>query len=170
VDVAIRGGVVRAQSLMARQLVKSTLVAVASPDYLSRRGAPTSPEALSEHACLRGFSQGARPITRWPLWGRGHVDVDGPLVTNDMVALLDAARAGLGVALLPRPLVARDLGSGALTAVLEDQVGMRVSLSLVWVERELIEPKVRAFIDLAVEWADAGRIEALSASRHQRGL
>ncbi len=165
VDVAVRGGVVRTPSLMTRQLLRATMVAVASPAYLDLHGPPETPEDLSGHACLRGFVEGVRPVTRWPTWGAGFVEVDGPLVTNDMVALRHAALGGLGVALLPAPMVADDLASGELVGVLEGRVGMNVSLSLVWPERELLEPKVRAFIDLATEWVAREGVAAPASPR-----
>ena len=81
------------------------------------------------------------------------------MVTNDLSTLLGAAIHGLGVAVLPRPLVKTEVDEGRLVAVLEGVIGLEVSLSLVWLEREFIDPKVRAFVDLAVDWAADGRWE-----------
>ena len=88
----------------------------------------------------------------------GSVPVDGPLVTNDLSVLLGAAIDGLGITLLPRDFVVNELSSGQLVQVLDDEIGMAVTLSLVWLEREFLDPKVRAFVDLAVEWAENGRM------------
>jgi len=156
IDVALRGGVVRDPSLIARRLLRSEMLAVAAPTYLAERGRPTAPADLSGHLCLRGFVEGARPATAWPLVDGGQIAVDGPFVTNDLMALRGAATIGLGIALLPRPVVAEELESGRLVALLEGVVGIDVSLSLVWLEREFIDPKVRAFVDLAAEWAADG--------------
>lgn len=157
IDVALRGGVVRDPGLIARRLFHSDMRAVASPEYLGRSGTPSDPGELENHACLLGFVEGERPATHWPLLDGGKIGVEGPFVTNDLMALLGAATQGLGIALLPDELVAPFLEQGQLVAVLEGSVGLHVSLSLVWLERKFIDPKVRAFVDLAVEWASERR-------------
>jgi len=157
IDVALRGGVVRDPSLIARRLLRAEMVAVAAPEYLSEFGCPDSVADLARHRCMRGFVEGTRPMSSWPLVDGGKVTVDGPLVTNDVLALIAAASAGLGIALVPRELVGGHLDAGRLVTVLDGVVGMQVSLSLVWLERDFIDPKVRAFSQLAVEWAESGR-------------
>lgn len=164
IDLALRGGVVRDPGLIARRLFRSDMLAVAAPRYLAEHGRPDAPAELSRHACLRGFVEGARPATAWPLTNGGKVDVDGPLVTNDLPALLGAAVHGLGIALLPRQLVGAELEDGRLVTVLAGIVGIEVSLSLVWLEREFVDPKVRAFVTLASTWAADGRLEGARAT------
>lgn len=159
IDVALRGGVVRDPGLIARRLLRSEMLAVAAPDYLELKGTPEGPDELARHSCLPGFVEGARPATAWPLVHGGKIGVDGPLVTNDLSTLLGAAIDGLGIALLPRQLIKTEVDAGRLVPVLEGVVGLEVSLSLVWLEREFIDPKVRTFVDLAVDWAADGRWE-----------
>lgn len=168
IDVALRGGVVQDPGLIARRLFRTDMLAVAAPEYLRLNGTPENPEDLTRHSCLRGFIEGARPATSWPLVHGGKIEVDGPLVTNDLSALLEAAVQGLGVALLPQPLVQTEVAKGRLVEILKGVVGLEVSLSLVWLEREFMDPKVRRFVDLAVEWAADGRWE-MSAwpSKHE---
>ncbi|MEO0592408.1 MAG: LysR family transcriptional regulator [Myxococcota bacterium] len=165
IDLAIRGGVVRDPNLIARRLLRSEMLAVASPDYLLKRGEPTSASELDQHACLLGYQGRGRPVTAWPLLDGGKVRVDGPLVSNDLMALCGAAIQGLGIALLPRDFVQNDLRAGVLVEILNGLVGLKVSLSLVWLERQFLEPKVRAFVELATEWAKDGRLESRSDSR-----
>lgn len=153
VDVAIRAGIVREPSLIARVLFQSELIAVASPEYLAKHGTPTTVEMLAEHRCFRGFEGGARPSLAWPLRAGGSVRVEGPLVTNDLMTALGAVIEGLGIGVVPRALAAPDLERGRVVPVLEDTIGAAAPVSLVWVEREFIDPKVRAFAEVAVEWA-----------------
>ena len=80
-------------------------------------------------------------------------------MTNDLSTLLGAAIDGLGIALLQRQLVKTEVDAGRLVPVLAGVVGLEVSLSLVWLEREFIDPKVRTFVDLAVDWVADGRWE-----------
>ena len=112
---------------------------------------------LVEHACMGGFEAGTRPGHTWPLLAGGTTAISGPLVSNDMMVLKGAATGGLGIALLPTLLIEAELQAGLLTPVLPGVVGLQTSLSLVWVEREFIDPKVRAFVECAVGWAAEGR-------------
>ena len=63
----------------------------------------------------------------------------------------EAALAGLGLAFLPEPFIVDDVTSGRLIAVLEDCVTATTSASVVFADRDYIEPKVREFVDRAVE-------------------
>ncbi|MFK7999700.1 MAG: LysR family transcriptional regulator [Polyangiales bacterium] len=156
VDVAIRGGVLRDTSLIARPISRSMLTAVAAPSYLDEHGVPANLKELAEHACLRGFAGGKRPNSRWPLRDGGEVEVDGPFVSDDMMALRGAAEDGLGIALIPGDLIKKPLADGSLVAVLPEEVGQSVPLSVVWKEREFLDPKIRAFVDVVVRWDHTG--------------
>lgn len=39
--------------IVARKVIESEAILVASPDYLKRRGAPAQPQDLATHECLR---------------------------------------------------------------------------------------------------------------------
>jgi DNA-binding transcriptional LysR family regulator len=60
----------------------------------------------------------------------------------------DAVLAGLGVALLPSYYIAAELRSGRLEQVLDAWTPPEASVTAVYASRELVAPKVRAFIDL----------------------
>ena len=153
VDVAVRAGIVREPNLIARTLLQTEMLAVASPAYLEEYGEPTHVDDLSSHRCMRGFEGGSRPSNSWLLRSGATTDVDGPLVTNDLMVMFGAALDGRGIALLPLPLVQPDLDQGRLRSVLPDAVGFSSPLSLVWVEREFVDPKIRAFVEVAVDWS-----------------
>jgi DNA-binding transcriptional LysR family regulator len=103
IDVAIRMGRLADSQLGARYLGINPWVLVAAPAYLARKGAPASPTDLAAHDALVYSSvQGDQ---RWLFSGADGqalvVPVTGPLQSNNLSALLAAARAGLGVAALP---------------------------------------------------------------------
>ena len=57
-DAGIRvGGQLEKDMVAVRLTPDMKMMAVASPDYLSRRGTPTSPAELHEHACITGDSR-----------------------------------------------------------------------------------------------------------------
>lgn len=151
VDVAIRIGPVKDQNLIARRLHTDRLVAVASPEYLKQRTAPASPEELTEHNCIVGFAGEWTPSKSWPLLDGGSIPVGGRLSANEIELVMHAVLEGIGIALLPSAVAAPHLESGALVPLLTDTVGTEIPISLVYVDREFIDPKVRIFVDRAVE-------------------
>src|SRR6267142_319821 len=52
-DIAVRFGEPPSSSLVARKLIDTRIVTVATPDYLKRHGRPTKPAELSHNACIQ---------------------------------------------------------------------------------------------------------------------
>ena len=100
------------------------------------RGVITSPEET--------------PQTHW-LTGRGQLHVEGAFFSNELRLLAEAAVEGLGITLLPEPMVRRLIAAGELVQVLPGLLGAPARASIVYSERELVPPQVRAFVD-AVAW------------------
>jgi DNA-binding transcriptional LysR family regulator len=150
VDVAVRFGQVKDPNVIARRVGTGRRVVVGSPGYLAEHGHPTKPAQLREHACMVDFGGDALPRRSWPTLAGGSVKVKGPLTANDLSLALHAAKGGLGLALIPEALVSEELATGSLVVVLEDSVGADAGVSVVYADREYIEPKVRVFVDRAV--------------------
>ncbi|MBX3160517.1 MAG: LysR family transcriptional regulator [Deltaproteobacteria bacterium] len=119
VDIAIVVGRLPDSSLVTRRLGESTDKLYASPAYVEARGAPKRVADLARHDAV--LSRAVAGGGRWELVGpRGpeHVDVAGRMVGEHLQFLVDAAVAGLGIALLPiwagDPLIA----DGKLLAIL----------------------------------------------------
>jgi DNA-binding transcriptional LysR family regulator len=153
-DVAIRAGDVGQSSLMSRRVVGTSLVACASPAYLAREGKVQDVAELSHRDCLVFFDRGEVPMKRWPLRDGGSVPVQVRLACNDLHALSDAAQAGIGIAMLPETFVRQQFAAGTLTPVLRDVVGVKGAIWIVFSEKRLMLPRVRAFIDHVVDWIE----------------
>ena len=138
------------------KLRHTPLLAFASPAYLARSGTPSSVRELRRHRCLLGFTRGEVPQTHWPTAGGGKVQVEAALCSNDLSLLLDAAQRGLGIALLPAIVCERYVRDGKLVQVLPGLLEGERQIALVFAERELQPPQVRAFVEAVVAWADAG--------------
>jgi DNA-binding transcriptional LysR family regulator len=80
------------------------------------------------------------------------VRVDGPFASNEPTGLQSAAIAGRGIALIPLFFAVAALEAGQLVTVLPKQVGGQVQIAVVYPERELVPPIVRAFVDELVAW------------------
>ena len=151
-DVAVRASRTLAPGLIARKLASQPLIAVASPGYLAELGEPKTVRDLARHRCLLGFGAGDTPENHWPA-GRGRqVHVKGAFACNDLYTLAAMAVGGRGIALLPMFFVQPHLDAGELVRVLSRQIEAKSQIAVVYAERELMPPQLRAFIDAAVRW------------------
>jgi DNA-binding transcriptional LysR family regulator len=160
-DVALRAATEFEPGLVARTVARTSAVAVAAPAYLAAHGTPRKVRDLRAHQCLVGFMRGGLPQTHWPKAGGGKISIEGSLVSNDMTLLMDAALRGLGIAVLPALLVGAPLEHGALVRVLAKLIHAESRVAVVYQEKELLPPQVRAFIDVLVAWAPS----AIDAAR-----
>ncbi len=151
IDVALRGGEVTDESLVARRLFAGNSVLVAAPSYLERHGHPKSACELASHACICGYEKGTRPVTHWKTSSGERVRVKGPLVTNNITLRLNAVLGGAGIGMLPSVLVEPQLAEGTLVPLLPGVFEREGGVWLVYVDREYIQPKVRAFVEFLVE-------------------
>jgi len=120
-DVAIRVGPMPASQLMARKLIETRMVVVASPDYLARRGTPEALDDLAAHDLI-GFNF-TRSLDGWPFMTadgqRILRPVTGPTTAGDGESARALALAGAGLARLSRFHIGPDITAGRLVPVLE---------------------------------------------------
>jgi len=157
IDLALRMGRLADSSLGARYLGTNPWLVAGSPAYLARTGVPLTPTDLSRHACLVYSS--VQGDDRWQFTdaqNQGHtVVVHGPLRSNNLSAVLAAARAGHGLAALPWYVARESVADGSLTPVLEAYVLPVQELHAVYPSPKLVPSKVAAFIAFLQEALDA---------------
>ncbi|WP_265088276.1 LysR substrate-binding domain-containing protein [Klebsiella michiganensis] len=73
------------------------------------------------------------------------------MICNTSAALLDVARAGLGIACLPDFMVQEAIDKGELVTVLDEHTEHHGTLRLFWPSSKYLSPKLRVFIDFMVE-------------------
>lgn len=151
IEVALRAGAPGPPDLVLRRLRSVDVHAVAAPATLTRDGVPETPHDLRHHTLLRGLTAQGQPRTHWPLRDGGSLPVDGPVVMDDQRALLEAALAGGGVALLSQVTAGSALERGALQPVLPGVIGTHLDLHVVFAHRDRQPARVRAFIDAVVD-------------------
>jgi DNA-binding transcriptional LysR family regulator len=151
-DLAIRIGRLAPSSLVARKLAADRLVVCASPDYLARRGTPAHPGDLVHHSCLRYalVDTAAEWRFRGP-HGPFVLPAQGPLIASSGAILREAAIAGLGLAVLPRHMIAREVADGRLDLVLDGQRRAEIAIHAVYPDRRL-PARTRALVDFLVRW------------------
>lgn len=121
-DAGVRlGGIIDADMVAVPIGPQMRMVTVAAPAYLARHGAPARPEDLTAHRCINLRLPTHGGLYSWE-FGSGdkefRVRVNGPLILNSALQILDACLAGVGLAQLTDAQVQPYLNSGALHEVL----------------------------------------------------
>ena len=145
VDLALRYGEPRDSSLIAIPIsTKNRILLCASPEYIKRHGAPSSPDQLKNHNCLcQGLSETLHD--RWPLESHPQsVAVLGDRRCKDGDVTRRWAIEGQGLALKALLDVAPDIQAGRLIEVDIGWGHIEFPLYLLCAERRLLSPMVQA--------------------------
>lgn len=144
-----------ASALIERALGGTAFVPCASPAWLEEHGEPRTPEQLALHTAiaLPAEERGATWRLAKPGEPAQSVTLEPGYEVNSMLMVRLAALAGMGVAMVPAPLVAGDLASGALRRLLPDYEidDPEARTSIVWPSRQYLPAKTRRFVDYAIE-------------------
>ncbi len=156
-DLALRAGKLEDSSLIARSVGEGTTHLYASPAYLERRGEPSTPAALAEHAFVlfRARQGEQRLVLDGPRGERDEVMVSGVLSALDFGFVRHALLHGAGIGPLPDSLGAQELAAGRLRLVLPERCLLRSPFHVVYPSTRFVSPKVRVFVDFSVEWVGA---------------
>ncbi len=124
--------------------------AVASPEYLARRGKPLRPQQLSEHSCIT-FSaiQSASPTWRFAnaAGAKVGVRIGHGLSCSSPLGVLALAKAGAGIASVAAPSAADDVTRGTLLRLFPEWRQPKAGVYAVYPTTKYVAPKTRAFID-----------------------
>jgi LysR family transcriptional regulator for bpeEF and oprC len=153
VDCSIQFGDLPDSLLAARRLGALEHVTCASPDYLSRKGVPTTLEDLSQHVAVA-----ARPLT---------VRVNGFVAVNDEHTYLTSGLHGLGLIQPPRIAAQPLIDAGHLCEVLPQWRPVSTPVSVVYVKGRHVSPRLRVFVDWLVELFENARHVERDRSRAQ---
>ena len=125
-------------------------ILVASPDYLAKRGTPQRPDDLKPHAVI--VHTALMPNREWRYVEGGkaaRIPVRPRIEINDAHAGIQLAEQGHGITIVLSYMVTDALRAGRLVPVLNDFAPPPVPVHLIYAQRLIIAPKVRAFIDFA---------------------
>jgi len=154
-DAAVGGGFDLPSGVVARELARAQVVAVASPAYIARAGKPRAPRDLPQHDGIVLRSPASGRIRSWPLTNRAGesavVDLRTRIVINDPESACRCALLGLGVTFLATTNVVQHLRSGALVRLLPDWHADIGPISLYFSGRQQLPAKTRVFIDYLVD-------------------
>lgn len=151
IDLAFRIGAIKDSQLVAANLGKTKLVAVASPQYLTRNSHPDSPEDLINHQCLTHLDTPWR--NKWPFPGTDGkaVRIESSLSSNDGHQLLQACLRGLGIMMGPQVMFDRHLQERRLELVLEKWYQQSSDLVALYPSGRLLPSRGRLLINFMKE-------------------
>jgi len=144
-DLAIRVGPLPEADVVARRIGRTEGWVVGAPDYLAQAPPLHTPEDLRHHRALM-FSLSKHP-DRWTFEGHPPVRVDGPLRVDQGDAMVIAAEAGLGLALVPSWMARDAVTHGRLLRVLPDFPIQRSGIWALYPHHRHLIPRVTQFVD-----------------------
>jgi LysR family transcriptional regulator, regulator for bpeEF and oprC len=153
-ELAIRGGPLPDSRLFARPLGRFDYGLFASPGYLQARGQPQAPADLEQHDLV--VFTGGTVKAGWTLRHPGHdtpvsVKASARVRVNAGSGVRDAVLKGLGIGQMPLVMADAAVAQGRLLPVLAPWHPLPVEVFAVYPSSRYLTPKVRAFIDLALE-------------------
>jgi DNA-binding transcriptional LysR family regulator len=154
-DAAIGGGFDLAGGVVAHELARIDIVAVASPAYMSGRQFPRNPDDLATFDGIMRRSSPTGRVRPWTL--RSRRGAEQPVrcrpraIFNDPEAIVQAARLGLGVAFVPMPFAFAAIERGELLRLLPGWYSDAGPLSVYYPSRRMLPAKTRVFVDFLLE-------------------
>ncbi|MBL4721832.1 MAG: transcriptional regulator GcvA [Alphaproteobacteria bacterium] len=151
VEIGVRLGKGDYPDLVAELLLPQELAPVCSPALLNRGKQLRKPSDLRYFTLLHSEAQLGNEESNWALWlkaaGVDDIDAARGLRFDFSESAQNAAIEGAGVALGRTALIADDVASGKLVRPFEINLPSDLNYFLVYPEKNLKRPKVKAFRD-----------------------
>jgi len=147
-DLALRIGHMADSSLVSRKISTTTLHFAASQSYLEANSIPQTPDDLEHHNGLL-----YKNVMNQVNWVGSRINqtqrfkIQSKVVSNSGLALLEMAKAGLGIVNLPKFIIGQSLEKGELIEVLPEYKQQKLEIHVVYPNRRHLPIKVRAFIE-----------------------
>jgi len=155
-DVGILPGRIADDSVVARPAGMITLHLAAAPALIKQRPMARKPADLEDWPWLALAGTQFWSAKEIKLLGRGDAEqalrISPVLISEGVTSVREAAREGLGVAVLPDWLIREDIEKGRLARVLPKWRARDLPLHVVYAGNRLLPARVRAFVDFAVKY------------------
>jgi DNA-binding transcriptional LysR family regulator len=153
-DLALRFGEPPVGSFVARKLIETRVLTVASPSYIKAHGKPRHPKEIEGRDCIDFYdAANGRPYD-WEMRRKKEVlplRVNARLLVSDSGTLIGACEAGAGIGQVLEIGCAELLGRGRLVELFPEWSDERFPLYAVYPSRLHRAAKVRAFIEFCLE-------------------
>jgi DNA-binding transcriptional LysR family regulator len=147
-DLWLRVGESTHATHVSRTLGQTAPLLLAAPDYLAARGQPAHPHDLAAHDCLVQHRMGADHVWRFTgPEGEMTLPVAGRFSADNAEAVLRAALAGVGIALVAEVVARAEVAAGRLVPLLQGYEPAGIPITLIFPSRRNLAPRVRAVIE-----------------------
>ncbi len=155
-------------NVIARKVISSVTVLLASPEYLRRKGMPSRPEDLAQHDCLRfkpatGRSRGWRLMHEADDTRFVDIEVQPVLWANHTDTLMHAALDGAGITATTVELAAPLIQNGDLVRVLNPWITDRLTMYAALPSRKFMPRRTEVFLDYLIAQTRA-RVDSAMAT------
>ncbi len=156
-DLWVRVGESTQASHVTRRIGTTRPLLVASPTYLVARGEPRHPRDLRDYDCIIQHRHGEERLWRFTgPDGEVRVPIAGQFSVDNGTAVLRAAVAGAGIALLTDLLAGPNIQAGRLRSMMPEYTAIGQPITVLYPSRRNLSPRVRVAIDFIVEGLVAG--------------
>ncbi|MGO2414890.1 MULTISPECIES: LysR family transcriptional regulator [Cobetia] len=154
VDLAIRMGPLPDSSMVSRPLCKVVYGLFAAPDYLARVNAPpVQPQDIRAFDTIFYGNYDLGAHWRFTLNGQPFdVEPESRLVINNLLGVVEAAKAGFGLAYLPTFAARSAVASGELVPLLQPYWNEHGSMVVLFRSRKYLPDKTRIYLDFITDW------------------
>lgn len=153
-DAAIGTGIELGAGLVARELARIHIIAVASKRYLKQAGTPKSPADLASHRGVVFRSPQSGRIRTWQFknasGAQGTFELPASVIFNDAESVCVGAKEHLGIGLVATPFAMPHLESGELTRVLPTWYADAGPMWVYFPTQRQLASKTRVFVDHVV--------------------
>jgi DNA-binding transcriptional LysR family regulator len=153
-DLALRFGEPPSGSLIARKLIETRILTVASPGFVARHGRPSHPSEMARLPCIDFYDAANACPFEWEFRNDHEVlpvKQSARLMVADVGAMLSACEAGVGIAQIMQLGSRHLLTEGRLVELFPDWPGELFPLYALFPSRQLRAAKVRTFLDFTAE-------------------
>src|SRR5580698_4863741 len=161
-DLALRFGEPPQGSFVARKLIETRVLTVASPSYIKAKGLPRHPKEIEERDCIDFYDAATGRPYDWEVRRRKEVlplRVKARLLVSDSGTLLGACEAGAGIAQILEIGCEHLLKSGRLVELFPEWSDERFPLYAIYASRLHRAAKVRVFIEFCLQIMGGGDAE-----------
>jgi DNA-binding transcriptional LysR family regulator len=153
-DLALRFSEPPSGSLIARKLIETRILTVASPGFVAQHGRPKHPSEVARLPCIDFYDAANACPFEWEFRRKREVLPVKPssrLMVSDVGAMLSACEAGVGIAQIMQLGSRHLLDEGRLIELFPDWPGELFPLYALYPSRQHRAAKVRTFIDFTVD-------------------
>lgn len=147
-DLAFRATSEPPQNMVAKHLLSYQHCCCASPEYFANKGMPTAPTDLVNHECLNGQDRSTWQFQKEAIQTQGWLEV------NDNNMLKGLAIAGKGIIRVPKYLVDKEIKSGRLKAIFEDDMPIGTMIYLIHPQRIHQSKRISTFLAFTQQYFD----------------